>query len=218
MNIFNCLFSKNNGVTKNYELLRTNLEFLEKKSNKVIVVTSTIQGEGKSSVASNYAKSEAEIGKKVLLIDCDSLKPQIHKCFNLKIKEELLDIILNKKKIEDVILKNVIKNLDILPLKNRKNNIIDTIFIKNIEYTLKELKNNYDVIILDTEPLMVSINALLLSELADGILFVVGYNMVSKKELRYSKTLIKNSKSNIYGVVINKVSKYEYFFGNYSRY
>ncbi|MGL5124227.1 MAG: CpsD/CapB family tyrosine-protein kinase [Fusobacteriaceae bacterium] len=205
-------------IAENFRLLRTNLHFIDNKPNRVVVVTSTIPKEGKSSIASNYAMSEAITGKKVLIIDCDIRRPRVHTTFGTKIEFGLSDVLTGKKEVEDVILKNIEKNLDLLPTKHLKHNITEIFLSKKMEETLEKLKPVYDIIILDTSPLTVVTDAVLLAEHADGIILVVGYGLVTKKELEYSNSLIKRSKANLYGVVMNKIDKSGYSCGNHGMY
>ncbi len=205
-------------IAENFRLLRTNLHFIDNKPNRVVIVTSTIPKEGKSSVASNYAMSEAITGKKVLIIDCDIRRPRAHTSFGIKIEAGLSDVLIGKKDVEDVILKNIEENLDLLPSKHLDNNVTEIFLSKGMSKILDKLKIIYDIIILDTPPLTVATDAVLLAELADGIIFVVAYDMITKKELEHSNTLIKRSKANLYGVVMNKIDKSGYSYGNYGMY
>ncbi|MGL4533669.1 MAG: polysaccharide biosynthesis tyrosine autokinase [Fusobacteriaceae bacterium] len=212
------LFFKDNNenqVSESFRLLRTNLRFVNKKENKMIIVTSTIPKEGKSLVASNYAMSEAMIGKKVLIIDCDIRRPRAHSSFGIGFEKGLADLLVGEATLEEVIIKGVEQNLDLLPAKHFKGNVTDMFLNKNIEIYLKELRAMYDLIILDTAPLTVATDAVLLAEHGDGILYVVGYDMVTKKKLEHAKKLIDRSGEYIYGVVLNKIDKNEYSHDEY---
>jgi protein-tyrosine kinase len=119
-----------------------------------------------------------------------------------------------------VILKGVVKNLDILPSKPLNQDIDITNFFlgEEIENLLDKLKERYDLIILDTAPLAIATDAAVLSEYADGVVYVCGYNMVDKKKMLRAKKILDRAGANIYGVVVNKVGKNGYYYGEYDDY
>ena len=205
-------------IAESFRLLRTNIHFLDEKENRIVVVTSTIPKEGKSSVSSNYAMSEAIAGKKVLLIDCDIRRPRAHTSFGIEVEKGLSDVLAGEAKLEEIIMKEVEHNLDLIPAKYFKGNVTEMFLSKNMAIYLKELRTMYDVIVLDTAPLTVATDAVLLSQHGDGIIYVVAYDMVTKKELEHARKLIDRSGAKLYGVVMNKVDKSGYSYGNYGYY
>ncbi|MEG0135464.1 MAG: CpsD/CapB family tyrosine-protein kinase [Cetobacterium sp.] len=209
---------KEDQVAESFRLLRTNIHFMDEKTNRVVIVTSTIPKEGKSSVASNYAMSEAIAGKKVLIVDCDIRRPRAHTSFGIQVTRGLADVLAGNAKIEDVIIKDVENNLDLLPAKHFQGNVTEMFLSKNLSKQLDTLRALYDLIILDTAPLTVATDAVLLAEHGDGVIYVVGYDMVTKKELEHAKKLLHRAKANLYGVVMNKVDKTGYSYGNYGYY
>ena len=216
----NIFFKKNqdNQMAELFRVLRTNIYFMEKKKNRVVVVTSTIPGEGKSTIASNYAMSVAIGKEKVLLIDCDIRKPRAHSSFGLEINHGMAEVLLGEKKIDEVILKGVEKNLDILPSKHLSQNVTELFLGDKMENLLKKLKKRYDLIVLDTPPIMVVTDALILSQYGDGVLYVCGYDMVSKQEMNQAKKMLDSAGVNLYGVVVNRINKDGYSHGNYGYY
>lgn len=205
-------------LAESLRILRTNLHFMEEEKNRVVVVTSTIPREGKSTIAANYAMSVAMSGEKVLLIDCDIRRPRAHSSFGVNVKKGMGGVLLGKKKVEDVILKDIEKNLDILPSTHLNHNVTELFLGSKMKNLLKKLRGMYDLIVLDTPPLVVSTDAVILSEYANGVIYVCGYNMVSKKELIQSKKILDRAGANIYGIVVNKIDKNGYSYGNYGYY
>lgn len=198
----------NQELNEAFKLIRTNLYFLsEEKKVRIILVTSSIPEEGKSIVASNYAKSLAIAGEKVLLIDCNVKSPKIHENFNLFFDKGLESALYEEYKIEDIVLRDVEKNLDILPIKNVVDNTIEYFLEKKIKLILQEVKEKYNIIILDTQSLIISSDAALLSKYCDGVVYVVGYNQVTRRELEFGKTILDNAKANIYGFIMNKIDR-----------
>ncbi|MGL4511277.1 CpsD/CapB family tyrosine-protein kinase, partial [Cetobacterium sp.] len=117
-----------------FRAIRTNLHFLnEKENSRVILITSSIPKEGKSVVASNYAMSLAKIGEKVLIIDCNLKKTKIDEKFGLFFEKGLESTLVGEYEVEDLILKNVEKNLDVLPIKKITDDITSFFLKKNLK-------------------------------------------------------------------------------------
>jgi len=205
-------------LAESLRVLRTNIHFMEESKNRIIVFTSSIPKEGKSTVAANYAMSVAISGEKVLLVDCDIRRPRAHSSFGKKISKGMGDVLLGNASVEEVILKDVENGLDILPSKHLKENVTELFLGNKMKELLEKLKETYDLIVLDTPPVAVTTDAVILSEYADGVVYIVGYDMVSKKELLQSKKLLDRAGANIYGIVVNKIDKKAYSYGNYGYY
>ena len=211
--------SENHEMNEALRVVRTNLHFLnEKENSRVILVTSTTPQEGKSTIASNYAMSIAITGKKVLLIDCDIRRPRAHESFGVKFKSGLERVLTGEEVVNKVILRDVEKNLDILPTKNMAHNVTELFLGDKMKNMLEELKSNYNTIVIDTPPLIVASDAAILSKHCDGVVYVVAYDQVAKRELEFGKNMLENAKANIYGFVVNKVDKNGLSYGNYGYY
>lgn len=209
----------NQELNEALRVIRTNLYFLnEEEKSRVILVTSSIPEEGKSTIASNYAMSLAAIGEKVLLVDCNIKKPSIHKKFKLFFDKGLESVLSGEEKVKDVIKKNVEKNLDILPTKNPINEIAKFLLKKKLKIILDEVVGEYNTVILDTPSLMISSDAAIISKYCDGVLYVIGYNQITRKELEFGKMMLDNAKASIYGFIVNKVDKSGVLSGNYRYY
>lgn len=205
-------------LAESLRVLRTNIHFMEESNNRTIVFTSTIPKEGKSTVAANYAMSVAISGERVILIDCDIRRPRAHTGFGLEFDKGLGDVLKGDVTLDEAIIKDVEKGLDMLPSKHINKNATELFLGEKMKATLDELKSRYDLIVLDNPPVAVATDAVILSEHADGLVYVVGYDMVSKKELEQSKKLFDRAGTNVYGVVVNKIQKKAYSYGNYGYY
>ena len=211
--------SENHEMNEALRVVRTNLHFLnEKENSRVILVTSTTPQEGKSTIASNYAMSIAITGKKVLLIDCDIRRPRAHESFGVKFKSGLEKVLIGEEIVNKVIIRDVEKNLDVLPTKNMAHNVTELFLGDKMKNMLEELRDKYNTIVIDTPPLIVASDAAILSKYCDGVVYVVAYDQVSKRELEFGKTMLENAKANIYGFVVNKVDKNGLSYGNYGYY
>jgi len=210
------LFFKLDGqspVAESLRVLRTNINFIDENEKRTVVVTSAIPKEGKSFIAANYAMSEAMVGKKVLLVDCDLRRPRAHSSFGIENHHGLGEILLGGKNVEDAIVKEVEKNLDLLPTKHMEHNVTEILQSKKMVSLMKELQESYDLVVVDTAPLMVATDAAILSKVSDGVIFVNGYDMTSKKELMYAKEMLSSAGANLYGMVVNKVDNSGYGYG-----
>ena len=206
-------------ITEAFRTLRTNLAFLrEKHDGKTLLFTSSIPAEGKSTVASNYAASLAIAGRKTLIIDCDIRRPRAHESFGIKIEKGLECALTHDEPVKDLIMKNVLPNLDLLPTKNMKNNVTELFLRDKMKDIIGSIKDEYDTIILDTPPLAVASDAAILSRDVDGVVVVVGYDQVAERELKFTKEMLDNAGANIYGFIVNGVEKKAMSYGNYGYY
>ena len=206
-------------ITEAFRTLRTNLAFLrEKQEGKTLLFTSSIPAEGKSFVASNYAASLAIAHKKVLLIDCDIRRPRAHESFGIKIEKGLESVLTYDEPVESLIMKDILPNLDLLPTKNMKHNVTELFLRDKMKGILAVLREQYDTIILDTPPIAVASDAAILSKAVDGVVVVVGYDQVAKREMEFTREMLDNAGANIYGFVVNGVDKKGMSYGNYGYY
>uniref|UniRef100_UPI00261393FB tyrosine-protein kinase family protein n=1 Tax=uncultured Cetobacterium sp. TaxID=527638 RepID=UPI00261393FB len=120
--------------------------------------------------------------------------------------------------VNKVIIRDVEKNLDVLPTKNMAHNVTELFLGDKMKNMLEELRDKYNTIVIDTPPLIVASDAAILSKHCDGVVYVVAYDQVSKRELEFGKTMLENAKANIYGFVVNKVDKNGLSYGNYGYY
>ena len=206
-------------ITEAFRTLRTNLAFLrEKQDGKTLLFTSSIPAEGKSFVASNYAASLAIANKKVLLIDCDIRRPRAHESFGIKIEKGLESVLTHDENPENLIMKDIFPNLDLLPTKNMRHNVTELFLRDKMKEILDSLRDKYDTIILDTPPLAVASDAAILSKAVDGVVVVVGYDQVAEREMKFTKEMLDNADANIYGFIVNGVDKHGMSYGNYGYY
>lgn len=189
-----------------YRILKTNLKFLSvDKQIKTIMVTSSGFQEGKSYTASNLAVQLAENGDKTIIIDCHQKKPDIHKIFKLLNEDGLSKIMSNEIKINELIKTTSKENLYVLVSGNFLENsskIFESTKFKNL---LKELKENFDFIILDCPPLLVGADAQIISKYVDGCILVIATRALDRDDIIKGKDLLDKVNANILGVVLNKV-------------
>jgi capsular exopolysaccharide synthesis family protein len=188
-----------------YKTLRTNIQFSSIDSDiKTLLVTSPGQGEGKSITAANLAISMSQIGKKVLLIDCDMRCPSVHKMFDIPNEVGLTNILKEELNSEKVIYK-VSSNFNILTCGTIPHNPSEVMASRRMKKFLEEAANEYDFIILDTPPVIAVTDAQILSTMVEGVLMIISSSVTSIEACKKAKSLLKAVNANIIGVVLNKV-------------
>ncbi len=192
--------------SEEYRILRTNIEFsLIDKDKKVIMVTSSMPSEGKSTTVSNLAAALQQLGKNIIVVDCDQRKPTIHKLFNVSNSQGLSDYLAKSQRIEDVIRKTTIKGLDLLTAGTIPPNPSELLSSKKMQNCITQLEEMYDYVILDTPPVGLVADAQILSTYVDGVLLVVASNQVERNTIINAKKTLEKINANIIGVVLNKV-------------
>lgn len=201
-------------ISEAYKTLRSNIQFssLDKKI-QTLVVTSSGPGEGKTTTSCSLAIAMAQAGKKTVLIDCDLRKPSVHRNFKLSNERGLSTLLIGESKQSEVIQKTWEENLDVITLGVRPPNpseLLESVKMRNF---LEALKETYEYIILDTPPVIMVTDALILAQFSDGCILVVAAGETHKEAIKKSKKLITNVNGHILGVVLNKLdlSKRKYF-------
>ncbi|MTI20054.1 polysaccharide biosynthesis tyrosine autokinase [Fulvivirga sp. RKSG066] len=195
-------------VSEALRSLRTNIEFMISGSKKrVISVTSTIGGEGKTFVSVNLGGIIALSKKKVLLLDLDMRKPRVHKSFSHSNSEKgMSTVLINKHNIEDCIVPTEIEGFDYVPAGPTPPNPSELILNGEFEILLEKLKASYDLIILDTPPVGLVTDGVLAMKRADLAIYIVRANYTKKLFLRTLNRLINVNQFKNLAVVLNASS------------
>lgn len=201
-----------------YRTLRTNIQYSSfDKEIRVIVVTSSEAGEGKSTTAGNLAISFSQAQKKTIMIDCDLRKPSLHKKFRISNMTGLSDLIKGKETLKDAV-HEYNEYLDILTSGKLPPNPSEMLGSKAMENLLEKLKEQYDIIVLDSAPLQAVTDAQILSTKADGTIIVVRAEKTKRDSVKQAKELLEKVDANILGIVLNGVEnirkKYYYYYGS----
>lgn len=202
---------------ESYRILRTNIMYSSfDKKIKRILVTSSEPGEGKSTTSGNLALAFAQDEKKVILIDCDLRKPSLHKKFRISNNRGLSDVIIDRDKLNKCIQKRT-EYLDILTAGKIPPNPSEMLGSQAMSGLLDELSNVYDVIILDSPPVLAVTDAQILSTKSDGTVLVVRAEKTKKDTVLAAKGVLDKVNANILGTVLNGGDKnkdnYYYYYG-----
>jgi capsular exopolysaccharide synthesis family protein len=205
-------------IAESFRALRTNLDFYVRGGlKKVIMVTSCLESEGKSFVASNLAMSYAQLGRKTILVNYDFRKPMIYFKEQEESHEGLSSYMINKTTLEKIIIKSPLENLHYITAGILPPNPVELIALEKTEKLLTDLKNDYDIIVLDTTPLAQVTDAYLLINHSEIKIIVVRQNRSLKNAFSLiMKDLHQKNVSNIC-IVYNDVrlfrEQYGYAYG-----
>ena len=216
--------NQNNLMSETFRNIRTNLQFMLENDKKVILVTSTVSGEGKSFISANLAISLSLLGKKVVIVGLDIRKPGLNKVFNIPRKEVgITQYLANpEKNLMDLVqLSDVSKNLYILPGGTVPPNPTELLARDGLDKVIETLKKNFDYVILDTAPVGMVTDTLLIGRVADLSVYVCRADYTHKNEYTLINELAENNKLPNLCTVINgldlKRRKYGYYYG-YGKY
>lgn len=188
--------------------LRTNLQFVDvADQSKSIVITSSIPGEGKSITSINLAVSLADAGQKVILVDADLRRPSVAEYLGLEGGVGLTTVLIGRAELDDVVQPWQQTTLDILPAGQIPPNPSELLGSKAMSRLLDELTDIYDMVILDSPPLLPVTDAALLSRSAGGTLLVVGVDRIHRAQLRDAIDSLTTVGANLQGVVLNKIAR-----------
>lgn len=209
-------------ISEVFRALRTNLQFMNKSSNcQTVLITSTVQSEGKSWTSANLATAFAQTGTKTLIIDADMRKPRQHKIFQISNIPGLSNYLsgindMGRKQnldVFDCIKKTGIDNLYLLPSGNIPPNPSELLMSDKTLALLEEVKNNFDVVIFDGAPCLLVTDSTIISRIVDSTVLVTSYKYTKIDDLKEATKRIKRVGGKIAGVILNRVEisnkKYE---------
>ncbi|AJI20615.1 CpsD/CapB family tyrosine-protein kinase [Priestia megaterium] len=205
-------------VAEQYRTIRTNIQFSNVDQDiKTIVVTSSGAEEGKSTTASNLATVYAQQGLKVLLIDADLRKPTGHYTFRLENHIGLTNVLTRQSTLAQAVQESEIPHLSVLTSGPIPPNPSELLASAQMAELLKEMKEQFDMIIFDTPPILAVADAQILANQVDGTILVVSSGKTEKDAALKSKELLSNAQGKLLGVVLNnrKVEEgnYYYYYG-----
>lgn len=208
-------------IVEGYKIARTNLVFsLATSESKVVVLTSWSKGEGKSTATANLAISFSKMGKKVLLIDSDLRRPNLHNLMKLQNTAGLSEVIGKFKTFDEVLNRDVLPCLDVLTAGSIPPNPSELLASASFNSLLNQLKTMYDYIIIDTPPVGVVADTLLLKDHIAGFVVVVREKVTTHGDIEKTIQSIRLADSKILGFlkVGCTVSEKRYSKGQYGYY
>ena len=215
-------------IAESFRVIRTNIQFiLNESGSKVLSVTSTISGEGKTFFAINLAGVIAFSNKKVIIVDSDMRKPKIHLGFNVENTHGLSTILMGKDTIENCIRKSTLENLDFITAGIIPPNPSELILESKMDTLLEDLKKKYDFVIIDNPPIGLVTDGMKSLTIADYPIYILKANKSKRLFIQNINRLYEESNLKRLSIVLNSVdpkfsnynysSKYRFYRGyNYS--
>lgn len=195
-------------ITESYKLLRTNLNFKNTNNRyQVMLVSSAGKEEGKSTTISNLAVTFAQADKRVLLIDADLRLPQISTIFNInKRKNGLSNLLVDNLALESLVNKiESLEKLEILTAGNKHVSPTELLNSEAFEGLIKQCREAYDIILIDTPPVLSFADASIISKVVDGVLLVVAAHETKKATIIEAKKNLDKVGATVIGVILTKV-------------
>jgi polysaccharide biosynthesis transport protein len=191
-------------VAESFLTLHSSLRLKDESKNaKCFLTTSTIPGEGKSFTTTNLALTFASHGERVAIVDCDLRKPNVHKLFKLENARGVIDVATGTATLDDVTIRGVQPNLDVITSGGRAKNPTQILNSKNFEQMISELRKRYDRVFFDTPPLAAVSDALIILPLVDGSVFTIFFNKVRRKAAQFAAKKLLESNVPCFGAVLN---------------
>jgi capsular exopolysaccharide synthesis family protein len=203
--------------------IRTNLLFMSPDRHlQTMAVTSALPQEGKTTTAISLAVTMAQSGSKTLLVDTDMRRPRLHRSFGVGNEEGISSVIVGDKKIDEVIQKTEVDNLDLFVCGPVPPNPAELLHTQSFINIFNDLKSRYDRVIFDTPPVGAVTDPVILSALVDGTVLVVKSGKTTRHIGRQAVKSIEDANGRLLGVILNDVElakkKYGYYYSKYYRY
>jgi polysaccharide biosynthesis transport protein len=179
----------------------------DSKNAKSILVTSTVPGEGKSFIARNLALTFASHGEKVCLIDCDLRRPVVHRHLKLENARGIIDLCTTDATVDDVVIKDVQPNFDVIPSGGRSKSPAQNLSGNRFESALAELCKRYDRVIIDTPPVALVSDALVILPMVDGAIYSIFFNKVRRKAAQFCVQRLQEVNVPTFGAVLNGLDR-----------
>jgi capsular exopolysaccharide synthesis family protein len=200
--------------TDSFRKLRTNLQLLSQdniSNSKVILMTSLVDGEGKSLSVANLGAILQLAGYKIIVVDLNLHNPTLHKYFDIDFDGGVADYLSGKENMSDIVFSTAYPNLDIIPSGYVPINPSELILSKRVETMFKKLRERYDYVLVDSPSLLSYTDTLHLMKYSDFNLVVINPNLVKKSHIIELNKMIKKYKLTNIGLILNKISlKYIY--------
>lgn len=214
------IFAQDAPVSESFRAIRARIQHLntdDEETNKMILVTSAAEGEGKTFTALNLAGSFSQTNKRTLIIDCDFRRPRVHAIIGVDKKPGLVDYLAKKVKLEEIIRTTRANNLSYITSGTLPPNPAEILESRAMKNFLIEIRDFFDVIILDSAPVVAVIDAEILAKQADGTILVVASEKTETRLMKDAVELIKNNGVNFLGTVLNNF-RYKSGYGYYYKY
>lgn len=213
------LHEQDSPITESFKAIRARIQHsrIEEVFPKLILVTSPAESEGKTFVSLNLAGSYAQSGKRTILIDSDLRRPRIHSVMSVNKQPGVSDYLTKKAKLEEIIRKTRINNLNYITAGTLPSNPTELLESSDMKEFLQEMRDFFDIVIIDSPPIVAVIDAEILGKLVDGTVLVISADKTENRLFEDAVDLIKQNKMSFLGTVLNNF-KYKSGYGYYYKY
>jgi capsular exopolysaccharide synthesis family protein len=175
-------------------------------STKTVLVTSSMPAEGKTSFVLSFARVSAMSGQKILVIDCDTRRPTVHKGLGLQNKHGIIDVLLGAKKLAEVVQKDRRSTVQVIAAGKSVPNPADLLASDKMKALLTHLRTQYDLIIIDSPPTLAVSDARVLSELVDKTVFISRWAETARDVAQMATRQLVQNGANMAGVLLTRVN------------
>ncbi len=191
-----------------YRVVRSNIQFMSvDRPNKTVMITSAIEGEGKSITAANLGLVMAQAGFRTILVDADLRRPSQHEIFQVSHTPGLTDLLRSSEQgLQDLLLKTQVENLQILTSGDLPPNPSELLASTRMSQILERLSSEADIVILDSVPLLPVADSAVLANRMDGVVLVVNAGRTRRAELHKALNKLMQADAKIWGAVLNQIS------------
>ncbi len=212
-------FTLESPLATEYRRLLQNLKRMEAKGElKAILITSSVTGEGKSTISSLLSITAARKGQRTILIDCDVRRPAIHRMFQTERHPGLVDVIGDGVSYKDVIRKTSIENLDLITAGKATPQPSELFNTGALDALFRELKFYYDLVVIDSPPVIPVSDPMLLAHFVDGVILVVKAGETAREVALRAVEIMTSNRANILGVVLNNSRNSLPYYYDYTHY
>lgn len=208
-----CQYEPKSPIAEAYRILRTNIQYSSvMKQIKTLTVASAGPEEGKTTTIANLAVVFAETGKRVIIIDADLRKPTVHRIFDLSNQQGLTNILAGRQSYQQVVQAVPSSGVHVITAGPIPPNPAEFIGSFAMQALIEQVKTSYDLVLIDSPPVLPVTDGQLLAGYSDGTLLVARSGKVTKDQIRKAKQLLEMVGGHIIGVVLNgkKMSKESY--------
>lgn len=192
-------------ISEQFRTLRTNVHFLAGGKKSTLLLTSPSSYEGKSTATANLAVSMAHQKERILLIDANLRDPHIHFIFKISNELGLADVLSGQVELNDALYQTEIGKLAILPSGQLKSNPAELLGSESMEKLFQQALQEYDVILIDSPPVLEVTDTKLLANKSDGVILVICEGKTAIEKATEAKKALEFAKAKIYGVILNKI-------------
>jgi capsular exopolysaccharide synthesis family protein len=192
-------------ISEQFRTLRTNVHFLAGGKKCTLLLTSPSSYEGKSTATANLAVSMAHQKERILLIDANLRDPHIHFIFKISNEMGLADVLSGQVELNDAVYQTEIGKLAILPSGQLDSNPAELLGSDSMEKLFEQALQEYDVILIDSPPVLEVTDTKLLANKSDGVILVISEGKTAIEKATEAKKALEFAKAKIYGVILNEM-------------